>query len=286
MFNRYHANPFCVNLDLPRSIMNRPHSRALRNQVQKNEKNDVKSSQNPICCYVINLARRPDRLSAFKKAIQQSALEPVLIQAIDGKDLSTDQIANCANPWFIQNFTGEKLRGVVGCSLSHMKVWEIISESEQKYHLIFEDDARPVNKVALMRLSPLLQSIPADAHLVWLNTPSDLPVSLVQRALRWGDRNLHTSGIRRKLLSLYDNIRYRLLKPAFVCCSIAHWHTAEAYIITPETAQKLVLTFKHRFSIPDNDLLVYSKQKKVNTYRSTYPIFEQNKQLATDIDFV
>lgn len=253
-------------------------------QVQKmNKRNAPKTVQSSIPCYVINLIRRPDRLSAFKKAIHQSGLEPKIVEAIDGKNLSTDQIKNYVSPWVFEHFSGEKLCGLAGCSLSHFKVWEMISKSLDKYHLIFEDDARPVNKVALKHLSSLWSNMPADAHLIWLNSPSDAPISLIQRIFRWSDRHLHASRLRRILISLGKEIRYRMIKPELLLCSTKYFHTAEAYIITPEAAQALICRFRHQFTVADNDLLNFSRQNGINTYRTTCPIFEQNKELSTDI---
>ena len=84
---------------------------------------------------IINLTRRPDR-----KRKTQKQLEPILpmwIQATDGLQLDP-------SPSLKQLFQGNDFgskRGVIGCALSHYKLWEqLLIEPIHDYYLIMEDD--------------------------------------------------------------------------------------------------------------------------------------------------
>lgn len=83
--------------------------------------------------HVINLDRRPDRMKTFE------AITPVKfnrISAIDGLKLkSTFQLQRI----FDGNDYNMKV-GMVGCALTHIKLWIEILKSESDIHLILEDD--------------------------------------------------------------------------------------------------------------------------------------------------
>jgi GR25 family glycosyltransferase involved in LPS biosynthesis len=239
-----------------------------------------------ISSYVINLPRRKDRLASFRSAIRGCPLDPVVIAAVDGRSLClTDELKSRIHHWNHDHLAQDKLLGLAGCSLSHLKLWEMIANDSNGYHLIFEDDARPVNHKALSKLSVLLERLPRDADLIWLNGPSNKPLSLAKRIVRRAPSFPLLSPAKTRVATALENWRYSN-EPRFIPWEGQYWYTAEAYIITPKTARNMLARCEKTFSSPDNDLLCFAKTGHTTVYSSWIPIFEQNKTLTTDIDFV
>ena len=93
--------------------------------------------------YVINLKKRPDRLERFQNEIgnQLTDINIEVIEAVDGStlDLTDPNLINDINEWN-KHLPLKTLKGIVGCCLSHLKCYDIISKRDDKYAIIFEDD--------------------------------------------------------------------------------------------------------------------------------------------------
>jgi GR25 family glycosyltransferase involved in LPS biosynthesis len=94
--------------------------------------------------YVINLKKRPDRLERFQNQIG-SYLPDInidVVEAIDGSllDLTDSYYKKNVNKWNFDNLSDKTLRGVIGCCLSHLKCYDLISKSDDECSIIFEDD--------------------------------------------------------------------------------------------------------------------------------------------------
>ena len=83
--------------------------------------------------YVISL-NNPKELSIKLK--DEYNLNPILIDGINGKKLSKDEIKKNTTP-FYSNF-GPK--SIIGCAMSHIKTWKIFLETKDELCIIFEDD--------------------------------------------------------------------------------------------------------------------------------------------------
>jgi len=94
--------------------------------------------------YVINLKKRPDRLERFKNQIAPNLpdIDISVVEAIDGclLDLKDPFYKKNVNKWNFDNLTEKILRGVIGCCLSHLKCYDLISQNDDEYSIIFEDD--------------------------------------------------------------------------------------------------------------------------------------------------
>jgi GR25 family glycosyltransferase involved in LPS biosynthesis len=94
-------------------------------------------SKKVISAHVINLERRTDRLKQFNDQKHMIPIEVKREQAIDGKCLES-------SPRLNKLFEGNDYhmrRGIVGCALSHIKLWIELIQSDEDGYLIFEDDA-------------------------------------------------------------------------------------------------------------------------------------------------
>ncbi len=96
--------------------------------------------------YVLNLHRRPDRLSRFQNfyANHGPNLPLTVIEAIDGAD--SNQINRVPESIFknISDNNDYSNKPSIKCTAySHMMIWKEIAESDIDYALIFEDDFYP-----------------------------------------------------------------------------------------------------------------------------------------------
>lgn len=103
--------------------------------------------------YVVNLDRRKDRLDKLIKLLKDNEINLsnfIRLSAVDGQitDFSyfdwlfgkTD-LTNIKNPYPSHNFK----KGVLGCALSHFKIWELIANvncDNDEMFLVLEDDIK------------------------------------------------------------------------------------------------------------------------------------------------
>lgn len=114
----------------------------LNNQQQFQESN--KYEKIPFKCYVVNLDRREDRWTVFKKRAEQASIEECWTRkyrrfpAIDGKKLrSTRQLRRIFDP---NNYNWT--RGVIGCALSHIRLWCDLVNGSENGLVVLEDDVQ------------------------------------------------------------------------------------------------------------------------------------------------
>jgi len=88
--------------------------------------------------YVINLARRPDRLAAITKRLDSAGLAFERIDAVDAQSTPDEEIA----PYFSSSSGfGRVAKGDRCCTLSHLRFFERLVDSSADYALVLEDDA-------------------------------------------------------------------------------------------------------------------------------------------------
>jgi GR25 family glycosyltransferase involved in LPS biosynthesis len=86
--------------------------------------------------YVVNLDHRQDRLRDFDKIISETSLKYERFPAINGNNIvSTPKLQYIfeGNDFYMAS-------GMVGCALSHIKLWIDLINSDKDVYLIFEDD--------------------------------------------------------------------------------------------------------------------------------------------------
>jgi len=102
--------------------------------------------------YCINLERRPDRREKMEKEFKREDLENVeFISATDG----------CEHP--------RMNRGECGCMNSHIRVWQDIVTKGIPWALVFEDDARLVERFR-DHLDDIIEQLPVDWDFVNLGS--------------------------------------------------------------------------------------------------------------------
>jgi len=87
--------------------------------------------------FVINLQRSADRRHHILEQLSKTSLEYHLVEATDGQLIDTTDV-NVASPeWKGREVTSP---GVLGCSLSHLRVYEAVLEAGVDSALVLEDD--------------------------------------------------------------------------------------------------------------------------------------------------
>jgi len=87
-------------------------------------------------CYVISLAREPQRRSDFRERIRQTDLSVEVFDAIDGRGLVYDR---CVQDGLVAPDADGYKRGRLGCASSHRALWREADRSGRNL-LILEDD--------------------------------------------------------------------------------------------------------------------------------------------------
>ena len=95
------------------------------------------TAKNPLPkTFCINLERRPDRKKNMETRFTNDGIDATFVQAVDGKELEwTSELQH-----LFRNNNFRSQRGVIGCALSHYKLWKQLVDSDQDSYLIFEDD--------------------------------------------------------------------------------------------------------------------------------------------------
>jgi len=126
--------------------------------------------------YIINLKRNTERLNYISNLYSKSDLNSVPyihFEAVDGTSLDlkgyvTEDVYNGIIK--IDNDkkrvdASQLTRGMIGCYLSHLRIYEIIKKSDKPYALILEDDGILPNDI-LAKINDLLNSVPSDWDII------------------------------------------------------------------------------------------------------------------------
>lgn len=129
--------------------------------------------------YVINLQRRPDRMSNFLEHYNSSDMSRVpfvKFEAIDGSQLDIERVplSELARAELKEiETTGfrskhyQLTKGAIGCYLSHVKIWEDVMQKGHDIVLILEDDAKVPSDI-LHKMNQCIVQIPVDWDVVLL----------------------------------------------------------------------------------------------------------------------
>lgn len=208
--------------------------------------------------YVISLASRPDRLTAFMEETHIPVVFAVRpFQAVNGVDalIGADVRARITKR---ENIPPRKLPGIVGCCLSHVGVWERIAAQSEPM-AVFEDDARPKHGDESLRMAlRAMDRLPKDADLVWMN---DYNV--------WNRQSLR-SRLRGRLTKVLGGPERALFRPMPYVLT-----TTEAYVITPRFAARLADAMRDDIGAADEQMRHYSELWNARVYQTDPPLFTQ-----------
>lgn len=114
--------------------------------------------------FVINLKNRPDRFEKIKDNEIIKKLNFQRFEAIDGSLLKPNEKLQR-----IFEFNDYNMRqGMVGCALSHIKLYIQLLKSNEDFYIIFEDDIEFTNNF-LEKFDKVLESLPSNWDLCYLS---------------------------------------------------------------------------------------------------------------------
>ena len=90
--------------------------------------------------FIINMDKDVERMKNISKNMMNYGLQFERISAVNGKQLSHKQIKNYATDT-CSNFLCSS--SIIGCSLSHQKIWKmLLNDNYADYYIVMEDDAQ------------------------------------------------------------------------------------------------------------------------------------------------
>lgn len=176
--------------------------------------------------HVLSLKSEIERQKNIKTQLQNKELPFKFIDAVDLRSISPSNIKQL---YSLSNSASPKrplTNAEVGCSLSHMHIYEDIIQSPDEWHLILEDDAD------LDRLNPFL------IHNILKSTPSSIDAILL------GYSKLAKQD--EKMFYLKEPIKKQIkVKQYSLGPSWNNWTSGTvAYLINKKGAQKILNDFK------------------------------------------
>ena len=235
--------------------------------------------------FVINLARRPDRLAQFFNDLPSLGFPVERWNAVDGTDLELDSgLLRKVRP-NLALIPENKLKRVLGCSLSHLYLWKHITSLDDGWYVIFEDDARVLGPSVASQFKGLTARFPHYAEIIWLNEFCRYTFSsMLNRVLRRLDSAFGSYRYRRLLIQLLRDIRLLLCGPHMSPYSTQQPITSEAYALTPFGAQRLYELCKDNLDAADVNIFLHASLSGVRACVCVPPLFGQNRNLQSDIE--
>lgn len=88
--------------------------------------------------FVVNMDKDTERREHSIRECSRRGLTPEIISAVNGRTLSEDELGNLVDPLLSQGLTSSE----IGCSLSHLKIYNKMIEENIPLALVLEDDAQ------------------------------------------------------------------------------------------------------------------------------------------------
>ena len=203
--------------------------------------------------YLINLARRDDRLKKFKAHHADIKDKTYVFSAVDGKSLTlTPELVHCFRD---NDFNWKK--AIMGCALSHLTLWEkLANDKVAKNYLIMEDDVQLPNGW-LNHWNSIASNIPSDADVIYLGgvLPPNMP------AFPHVIEHVNQNFARVKKNTVFGGSPRRY----FHFCNYA-------YLLTRSGAQKIVKLVKERGIFTSGDHMIVNHGDDLLNIYFTIPL--------------
>jgi GR25 family glycosyltransferase involved in LPS biosynthesis len=220
--------------------------------LEKFEGEENKSKVNYNNAYIINLDRNKDRLDVTSKLLRDYGFDVKRYNAVDGKGLSDVKLNKYVHPYAMKSIKDgyrnkhhELSYGGVGCYLSHLNLWKVLTDSDEKHMIIFEDDTFPM--FTKESLKNTMKYVPDDWDIVLFG------------------------GIYNSNTQIND----------YVCKIHSQFYCLHAYIINKNKLQKLIESALPMDKQIDSFLSDLVKKKEINIYGITDNLWKQNHDIFT-----
>lgn len=191
--------------------------------------------------WLLNLERSPERRAFMEEQFKRLDLEYEIFKAVDGLQLSQDELACYSRQDALRCSERELLPTEIGCALSHARIWQRIVEEGLEKVLVFEDDI--LIGTMMPHILRVLDRLPPDWE--FINFVSDAgrtvigdPVFDIHRVCRFNGyfnrlgAYMLTGNAAKKLLKHVYPIRW----PADALTGLTHITGLIAYGIDPQVA--------------------------------------------------
>ena len=201
-----------------------------------------------------------DRFDKVSSRLADLGIDFKRISAIDGSTLTDDLLKKITLPKNNKRKIGcprDLLRGEIGCYLSHLKCWEELLKSDEKFALILEDDIEISYRAKLFMQSE--EWIPPECQFIQLHG------DVIQKA-----------KVKSKILNIgQDGKLVKLVRPTPVCM----W----AYVISREVAQYLINNSRYILAPVDEFIAspYFSFWKKYDVWRLNPCVVTTNGDITT-----
>lgn len=202
--------------------------------------------------YVINLDHRTERMREFLSKF--SFIDVERFSAINGMHLYDSNDFSDDDVNFVFSNLIDRLKilpGVLGCWVSHVKLWRKLADSSDDFYLIFEDDAFFVDGYE-EKLNSVLNYINRDVDLFYLGgrpIKNFAPKSMISN---WDEIEVDDN------FSVYSQVNFDF-GPDFS-------RTTHAYIVTRWGAKKLLTLFEESSSLVAIDDWLTEIRPKINCF--------------------
>jgi glycosyl transferase family 25 len=143
--------------------------------------------------FVVSLKDSIDRQKSIITQCDRLNIEPIFIDAINGKNLSQAKISQyCNQKKAKQLFNRELLLGEIGCALSHKKIYKKIVDENIPYAVILEDDA--VVEKKFNEVIKLILNLDVNWELVLLGHHKNANKGLSSPLSVWGRNRINSKS--------------------------------------------------------------------------------------------
>ena len=167
--------------------------------------------------YLISLKRETERREKLINDLRRLGLDFELFDAVDGNDLTEEQIKEYCNIPVIERKKAWFSKGMIGAALSHYTVYKKIIAENHPYAFIVEDDAKLSTDVKHL-IAPVLQHIKENELILFYYQSIETTCKISKQGKQQLDEKY----------ALY----YPLIRKNFVA--------AGAYIITQKACREIV----------------------------------------------
>ena len=213
---------------------------------------------NNLKIFIVNLKKDKERIDFQKQQFKKENLKFERINAIYGKDLSDKEKYKKSGSYF--NYI-TNTPCIIGCFLSHLKIYKKIVQENLPYALIMEDDIKLLKNFRT-NLNKLLNNLPNDYDIIHCGCDGSSC-----------ELNNNINLINTKLNKNYNNNyeKYDLVKPNTLI--VGTW----CYLISNKAAKKMIEKYEN--NIPGHIDIVINSDQNINLLLMKKPLVKHYNNL-------
>ena len=199
--------------------------------------------------YIISLNEPVELINKIK----ENGLNPVYINGVNGKKLTTKEIAD--NTCTVFGLFGPK--SAIGCAMSHLKTWNAFLETNDDYSVILEDTVE-FDENLLSKIKTVIDNKPSDFDIIFLKKTT----------------------VNKFILPIIPHKKEIIVNDYFIKPS--YFFGSFGYIISRAGAEKMVNSITNNISNHiDREMLVMYVKDKLNIFTVREDIINRKSDIST-----